>query len=250
MRSTNTPGGPGAAGGGGGRAGGGGWGGLQDQQHQFHIPVAGNTPAHQPPPPLKRRNTARHYAHRVKESLTTQMTKLVCAIFLGLLLIVGVITFILWLSLRPHRPRFYVHQMSINPDLAAQLGLLNVPIAFNVTVRNPNQNIGILYESMQVTCKYNNQLVGSLDRLLENYNQGPKNTTFLGNVIPAAGGDSSVKAQWPAAFRLEFVAGIKFKISGWDSKRHTLHADCPAMLGLDGSLLAEYKDKRCSVYFT
>lgn len=63
--------------------------------------------------PIGRRHSARHYAHWVKESLTTRVSKLICSIFLGLLAIVGLITFILWLSLRPHRPRIFLNDFNV-----------------------------------------------------------------------------------------------------------------------------------------
>lgn len=63
--------------------------------------------------PVMRHHSASYYAHWVKESLTTRMSKLICTIFLGLLAIVGLITFILWLSLRPHRPRIFLNDFSI-----------------------------------------------------------------------------------------------------------------------------------------
>lgn len=63
--------------------------------------------------PVSRHHSASYYAHWVKESLTTRVSKLICAIFLGLLAIVGLITFILWLSLRPHRPHIFLNDFSI-----------------------------------------------------------------------------------------------------------------------------------------
>ncbi|CAM8887583.1 hypothetical protein QQ045_026902 [Rhodiola kirilowii] len=217
--------------------------GGRGREYHIPIPASGNTPGPQPYAPLKRHNTARYYAHRVKESFTTQMTKAICAIFLGLLLIVGIITFILWLSLRPHRPRFYINHLSIPP----QTTLLNVPFTFNATLRNPNMNIGIYYEEMSVSCKYQDQTVGSNNMLVSFLYQEPKNTTFLFDVIH---GESTLQVQWPAAMRVEFTSRIRFKISSWRSKNHTLHANCEVVLGPDGLLMPGYVDKRCPTYFT
>lgn len=222
-----------------------------------HIPVH-HVPGPNPnPKPVKRHHTARYYVHRVQDSLTTRVSKIICAIFLGLLAIVGLITFILWLSLRPHRPRFFIHEFTM-PGLAQNTGFENAQISFNVTARNSNQNIGVYYESMNGSVYYRDQNIGSMP-LLSPFYQDPKNTTEVDGVLTGATltvtshrwsefqidkGDGSV------VFRLELTSVIRFKISTWDSKRHRMHANCEVGVGPDGSLLPLYKDKRCPVYFS
>lgn len=206
---------------------------------------------------LKRHHTARYYAHRVKESLTTRISKLICAIFLGLLFLVGIISFILWLSLRPHRPRFHIHEFSI-PGLAQEGGSQNALIIYNVTARNVNQNIGVYYDSMQLTVYYQeSQSIGGSPLLFPFY-QEPKNTTIIAGQL--GGAAQTVTSQlWQqfmadrqrgeVVFRLEVTSIIRFKISTWDSKRHRMHANCAVRVGPDGLILPIYKDKRCPVYF-
>lgn len=108
-------------------------------------------------------------------------------------------------------------------------------------------NIGIYYESMSVTCKYKDAIVGTDGMLVSYLYQQPKNTTMLFGVIR---GESAMSVQWPAAMRLEFTSMIRFKISSWRSKNHTMHANCEVVLGPDGLLLPEFVGKRCGVYFT
>ncbi|CAK9169908.1 unnamed protein product [Ilex paraguariensis] len=207
--------------------------------------------------PIKRHHTARYYVHRVHESLSTRLSKLVCSIFLTLLLIMGIITFILWLSLRPHRPRIHLREFSI-PALAQQNGFENAQLIFNVTARNANQNIGIYYDAMQITVYYEDRSIGSTS-LLHPFFQEPKNTTVLFGTL--SGATLTVTSErWSALladrsrgtviFRLEVTASIRFKVSTWSSKHHKLHAKCPVGVGPDGLILASYKDKRCPVYFT
>ncbi|OMO76728.1 Late embryogenesis abundant protein, LEA-14 [Corchorus capsularis] len=132
-----------------------------------------------PPPqqPLKRHHTARYYAHRVRESFTTRVTKIICAVFLSLLLVVGIAFFILWLSLRPHRPRFHIEEFTV-PGLAQPEGFENAQITFNVTARNSNQHIGIYYDSMVGSVYYRDQQIGSRP-LLDPFYQEPKTTTVV-----------------------------------------------------------------------
>ncbi|KAL2454538.1 Late [Abeliophyllum distichum] len=221
-------------------------------RYQNDIPVqtaAGNRP-------MKRHHTARYYAHRVKESLTTRVSKLICAIFLALLFLVGIITFILWLSLRPHRPRFHVREFTI-PGLGQANGFANAQIIFNVTSRNSNQNVGFYYDAIHMTVNYKEQSIGGKTLALPFY-QEPKNTTILTGIL----GGYSLKLttnQWQqftadmsrgaVIFSVELSSTIRFKISTWESKRHRIRATCPVGVGADGSLLAIDKDKRCQVYF-
>lgn len=220
----------------------------------------GRLPVQTPPQtrPIKRHHTARYYVHRVHESLTTRISKLICSIFLGLLFFVGLISFILWLSLRPHRPRIHIHELSL-PGLAQGAnGFNSVQITFNATARNSNHNIGIFYDTMQAMVYYEEQSLGATS-LLFPFFQEPKNTTVLYGTLS---GDAvtisnqvwmqlvNARDRGAVIFRFQITTTIRFKISTWNSKRHRMHANCEVGLGADGLILPAYKEKRCPVYFT
>lgn len=218
------------------------------------IPIQNNTYGRR----FERHYTARYYFHRVQESLTTRISKLVCAIFLTLLLIVAIITFILWLSLRPHRPRFHVHDFSI-PGLSQPSGFGNAQVIFNVTTRNPNQNVGFYYDAMLVALYYRDQNIGGAT-LLFPFTQGPKNTTVLYGVLINGATLTVNNQRWmqfqadlgkgAVVFRFDVTSTIRFKISTWYSRRHKMHANCEVKVGPDGSILASYREKRCPEYFS
>ncbi|XP_022777394.1 NDR1/HIN1-like protein 10 [Durio zibethinus] len=222
----------------------------------------GSQPQPQPHPlpqsqqPVKRHHTARYYAHQVRESFTSRVTKILCAIFLSLLLLVGIVFFILWLSLRPHRPRFHMIEFKV-PGLAQPLGFENAEITFNVTARNPNQHIGIYYDSMVGSVFYKDHQIGSTP-LLDPFYQEPKTTTIVYGTFGAATltvnsnrgkefmGD---RQQGTVVFRLDITSVIRFKVSTWDSKHHKMHVNCDVAVGPDGSILPAWKNKKCPVYF-
>ncbi|GAV76396.1 LEA_2 domain-containing protein [Cephalotus follicularis] len=218
------------------------------------LPVQSNDPR---PEPFKRHQTARYYVHRVHESLKTRVSKFICAIFLGLLLTLGIIAFILWLSLRPHRPRFHIQNFSV-PGLGQPNGFENAEIAFNVTIRNANQDIGIYYDSMDGAVYYQDQKIGSKPLLYPFY-QKPKNTTIVYDVLSEA--TLTVNSQsWmqflndrnsgTVVFRLEITSTIRFKLFSRQTKHHTMYANCDVPVGPDGFILAISVDKKCPVYFT
>ncbi|EHA8589471.1 NDR1/HIN1-like protein 26 [Cocos nucifera] len=198
----------------------------------------------------------RFSASRVRNSLTTRFAKCICSVFLSLLLFAGVIVFILWLSLR-HRPRFYLSSFSVPAVAQPPPALLNSPISFNVTDRNPNGNIGIYYDVVYGSVYYKGQLVGS-GPVLNPFYQPHKNTTVVvGDLIgtaPAAGDALAAALSGDAAagrveFRLELKSVIRFRVRTWDTHHHTLHVQCDVVVGSDGNLLAENRGKRCSIYF-
>ncbi|KAF8410686.1 hypothetical protein HHK36_003219 [Tetracentron sinense] len=171
--------------------------------------------------PTKQHHTPRYYAHRVHESLTTRVSKFLCTLFLALLLVVGVICFIVWLSLRPHRPRFHVRDFSM-PALSQETGFENPEISFNVSDRNPNQHIGIYYDSMDGSVYHRDRRIGATPLLFPFY-QEPKNTTW---VFGQLSGDTLAinnnswnnlmfdRAMGMVVFRLELTATIRFKKLG------------------------------------
>ncbi|XAR53756.1 hypothetical protein NMG60_11022430 [Bertholletia excelsa] len=206
---------------------------------------------------LKQQHRARYYVRRARDSLTTRVSKIICAIFLTLLFIFGLVAFILWLSLRPHRPRFHVQDFSV-PGLGQPNGFENAQVNFNVTARNANQNIGIYYDAMQVNLLYEDQSIGGASLLFPFYQQ-PKNTTVLFGLLTGATLTVN-KERWMqfqgdlgkgmVVFRLDLTSTIRFKVVRWQSKHHKMHANCEVRVGPDGSILASYKGKRCPVYFT
>lgn len=146
------------------------------------------------------------------------------------------------------------------PGLAQPSGFENAQITFNVTARNSNQNIGVYYLSMDGSVYYRNQKIGYTPLLFPFY-QGPKNTTVVNGAL--SGAMLTVSSQrWSelqsdraygngsVVFRLELISVIRFKISTWESRRHTMHTTCDVGVGPSGSLLSIYKDKRCPVYFS
>ncbi|RWW00014.1 hypothetical protein GW17_00037043 [Ensete ventricosum] len=195
-------------------------------------------------------------AHRIRESLTSRFAKCLCSILLTLVLVAGIIVFILWLSLRPHRPRFHLVAFAA-PGVASPAGLSGSPISFNVTDRNPNAKIGIFYDAMFGSVYYKDRVVGSGPVMFPFY-QPPKNTTLITGQLSGAaieaGGTLSAQLSADAAagrveLRLELNSTIRFKVKTWDTRHHRLHAECDLVVGSDGSMLPESKNIKCPIYF-
>ncbi|KAH6773791.1 Late embryogenesis abundant hydroxyproline-rich glycoprotein family [Perilla frutescens var. frutescens] len=163
----------------------------------------------------------------------------------------------MWLSLRPHRPRFHVQEFSI-PALAQQGGFENAAVIYNITARNANQIMGVYYDSMHLAVYYQEQIIGGSPVLFPFY-QKPKNTTVIAGQLSGATLRVS-NERWEQfmadlergelLFRIDITSTIRFRISSWHSKHHKMHAHCPVGVGPDAFILPNYPDKRCRLYFT
>ncbi|WOK91877.1 NDR1/HIN1-Like protein 3-like [Canna indica] len=196
-------------------------------------------------------------AHRVRETLTTRFAKCLCSILLSLILVVGIILFILWISLRPHRPRFHLAAFAI-PGIAHPAGLAGSAISFRVTDRNPNQDIGIYYGVISGSVFYKNRLIASGSQVMSPFYQPPKNTTVIAGKVAGARikAGSALATQLPGIaaggrveLRFELRSTIRFKVKVWDTHQHNLHVECLVAVGSDGNILPESKDIKCSIYF-
>ncbi|KAK1260922.1 hypothetical protein QJS04_geneDACA019115 [Acorus gramineus] len=212
-----------------------------------------------PPPPTPHHHLfhhrphrrTRYYTHRLHDSLTSRFCKCFCSIFLSLLLLLGIILFVLFLSLRPHRPRFHLLSFSI-PSLSLQQQPQPLSISFSVSDRNPNRHIGVYYDAMRASIFYRDRLVGKPAMLRYPFYQPPKNTTVI-NGTAESGPEGVVVNEyvWPVVgFRLELTSTIRFRLSTWDTHHHSMHVGCDVMVGSDGVVLPASKEKRCSIYFS
>jgi hypothetical protein len=73
------------------------------------------------------------------QSPVARCVNFLCAVLLTVILIAGVILFVLWLSLRPHRPKFYLADFSIPNANGQSAGLANLPVHFTVNEHNPTR---------------------------------------------------------------------------------------------------------------
>ncbi|KAB2026839.1 hypothetical protein ERO13_D06G212800v2 [Gossypium hirsutum] len=183
-------------------------------------------------------------------------TKLLTIFLSILLLLLGTILLILWLSLRPHRPTFHIIDFTV-PGFAQPSGLNDSRITFNVTARNTNKHNGIYYDSVAGLVFYRDQQIGWTP-LMEPFLQGPKTTTmlygkFCGVKLTVTGKRwpefINARKQGKVVFRLQITSVIKYKIRTWDAKHHKMHVNCDVGVGPKGSILPAWKNKKCHAHF-
>uniref|UniRef100_A0A0D9XTN3 Late embryogenesis abundant protein LEA-2 subgroup domain-containing protein n=1 Tax=Leersia perrieri TaxID=77586 RepID=A0A0D9XTN3_9ORYZ len=168
------------------------------------------------PPPASGGGKWRVAGH-TRESCATAAVNAVCTLLLVALLVAGVLLFVAWLGLRPHRPRFTVESFAvvISGDAAAASEFAD-QVVFNVSVVNPNRHVGIRYGPTRAGVYYVDDLV-------------------------AGGGRAAISGGWyQPKGTTAFVAGeIGVRI----------HVDCHVAVGADGELLPEFVGAACDRYF-
>ena len=191
-----------------------------------------------------------------RQSPAVRLVNFLCAVLLTLVLIAGIILFVLWLSLRPHRPRFHLADFSI-PSANRQSGLANLPVRFAVGEHNPNQKIGIYYDEIVASVYYGDQLVAK-GPVMQPFYQAPKgDTPLLGQLTatgptptdPAWGRFSGELAAGNVAMRLLLTSTVQFKVKMWDTKHHRMKVECDFRMNGDGTLQQQDKNSQCVLYF-
>ncbi|KAM0912856.1 hypothetical protein ACQ4PT_012545 [Festuca glaucescens] len=191
-----------------------------------------------------------------RQSPAIRCLNFLCAVLLTLVLVAGVILFVLWLSLRPHRPKFSLADFSI-PNLNRQSGAANLPLKFTVNEHNPNQKIGIHFDKVDGSVYYGNELIASGPAVNPFYQQPKSDTPVQGEL--SASGPTPTDPAWPrfaaevgagsVGLRLVLTSTVQFQVKLWDTREHHMKVDCEFRVGGDGSLLQEYKNTPCKLYF-
>ncbi|CAM0149098.1 unnamed protein product [Urochloa decumbens] len=199
-------------------------------------------------------------ARRTRDSCAAALANTLCSLLLGLLLVAAVVLFVLWLGLRPHRPRFNIASFSVagglDPD-SSPAGASS--LAFNVTDRNPNRHIGIYYGAMHASVHFYDALVASGPALATGWYQPNKTTTSITGLLDVLG-PATTDASWPSfsaavrtarvPLRLQLSTAIRFRVNNaFHSGRQRMHVSCDLLVGADGNLLPESIGGACDRYF-
>lgn len=174
-------------------------------------------------------------------------------IFIGVMILLGILALVLWLVLRPNEIKVYVTTASLTQfNLTTPGNNLQYNLSTVVTIRNPNKRVGLYYDYLEATADYEGE---RFDRTtLPSFYQGHKNTTTL---YPAFSGRSVIDLSSSDVrdFELQRQAGtfdvklrlwgrIRFKIgSSFKTSRTTLKIKCSLAIpyGANGRTFSETK---------
>lgn len=151
---------------------------------------------------------------------------------------------VVWLVLRPTKPKFYLQDATVTFFNASDEvpNLISVSIQVVIATRNPNGRVGVYYDRLDVHAAYMSQQITPPTSLPPTY-QGHKDlllwSPFLCGVnVPIAPYLAASLAQDKSdgllVLRVKILGRVRWKVGSWTSNRYRLAIDCPALLSFSG----------------
>lgn len=159
-----------------------------------------------------------------------------------LLVIVLLVVLIVYLALHPHKPRFEVQDATVR-QLNLTDGFLTSSLQFSIISHNPNDKIGVFYDSLSAYAFYMYQQITPECSLTPFY-QGHEDTDVLS---PILNGNSVSLAPFVAehlnyekqngvlSLTLKMYGRIRWKVGTWTSSHYHLNVNCYAVMGMTNS---------------
>jgi len=156
-----------------------------------------------------------------------------------LLILLAVVILVIFLVLHPHKPRFYLQSATVR-QLNLSDGFLTSNLQFTVVSHNPNDRVGVLYDSLRTYASYLGQQITPQYPLPPFY-QDDQDLNVLtpllcGNSIPLAPVVCQQlnydRQNGLLSLSLRIEGTIRWKVGTWTSGHYHLNANCWAILGL------------------
>lgn len=183
--------------------------------------------------------TVKECGHYEEDEESSQLRyKRILLALLSILLLIAFIIFLVWIILQPKKPRFVLQDATLYAFNLSVPNLLTSNLQVTLSSRNPNDKIGIYYDSLDIYASYRNQQV-TLATLLPTTYQGHKDVTvwspyLYGNGVPVAPYLAPALAQDLNAgillLDIRVDGRVKWKVGTWFSGGYRLHVNCPAYI--------------------
>jgi hypothetical protein len=158
----------------------------------------------------------------------------------GLIILVLLAVFLVWLILRPTKPRFILQDATIYVFNVSETQPFTLTTNMQITVSSKNrmERVGIYYQKLDIYATYRSQQVTPPTSLPTNY-QGHREiavwSPFLcGESVPVAPGlmlalhqDQNVGA---VLLNIKIDGNVKWKVGTWFSGKYHLNVNCPAYI--------------------
>ncbi|WOL04292.1 hypothetical protein Cni_G13013 [Canna indica] len=167
--------------------------------------------------------------------------------------------FLLWLTLHPSKPEFYLKDTAVYQlALAPAPRLLNSTIQTTIVSRNPNSRVGIYYDRLRTYAAYKGQQI-TADAVLPPFYQGHQDVNVLstalsGTAMPVApsfgyevGRDQTAGKMY---LDLRLDGQLRWKVGSWVSGSYRVDVDCVAVIvlrpGADSGPMSLVQGAQCS----
>ncbi|PIN25199.1 hypothetical protein CDL12_02056 [Handroanthus impetiginosus] len=156
------------------------------------------------------------------------------AFVIGLVVIFGTITFIVWLVLRPQLPEFRVDSLSVSNFTLGNDSLVSFTSVVHLTARNPNKKMTLKYDHIDAAIFYRSTSLA--ETTVSPFSQDTKNETSFTANFAAAGSfvDKSVAdgingeraKNGNVDFNLRMLSRVRFEAKAWRTRRRFLKVFC------------------------
>ncbi|KAH7429469.1 hypothetical protein KP509_09G050300 [Ceratopteris richardii] len=191
-----------------------------------------------------------------------------CITSAGMAIVLGIVSVVAYLLLKPKAPSFLVSDASITAfslssqpiipaDAIPEVPIyLNADVTFHVTAENPNKKIGIYYEKVDVMLFYQDEKIG--EGSIPPFFQGHENITFL--LLHMVGKDVALtptignalqttlnNATSTISLSARTMAAVSIKIGSWKSGSWKFAINCKVKLDNPTALDPRLMSKSCAL---
>ncbi|KAH6837175.1 hypothetical protein C2S53_019155 [Perilla frutescens var. hirtella] len=156
------------------------------------------------------------------------------AFVIGLVVIFGTVTFIVWLVLRPQLPEFRVDSFAMSNFTLGNDSLIYFTSEVKLTARNPNKKMTLAYDHIETAIYYKSYSLS--DTTVAPFYQETKTETSLAAKFAAPGSfvDKAVVDGVNGErgnggnvnFNLRMVSRVRFEAKAWRTRRRYLKVFC------------------------
>ncbi|KAI7991595.1 NDR1/HIN1-like protein 1 [Camellia lanceoleosa] len=167
--------------------------------------------------------------------------KLLRRIFAGILItlfIILIIVLIIWAILQPKKPQFILQDATVYSFNITAPNFLTSAIQITISSRNPNDQIGVYYDKLDVYATYQNQQITYYTSIPPTY-QGHMSVNVWspfvsGTTVPVAPYNGVALSQDEADGTVNLLfkidGRVRFKVGTFISAQYPLFVKCPAVI--------------------
>eukprot|EP00262_Sarcandra_glabra_P012713 TRINITY_DN3333_c0_g1_i1.p1 TRINITY_DN3333_c0_g1~~TRINITY_DN3333_c0_g1_i1.p1 ORF type:complete len:248 (+),score=-9.61 TRINITY_DN3333_c0_g1_i1:137-880(+) len=184
------------------------------------------------PPPAPYYQTPHYPPYYAQPSPYSNFLRRLIFAAIVVFLLIGTVTFILWLVLRPHVPEFSIKSASVS---SFNLSSSELAANWNIEISavNPNKKLGISYDNVDASVLYGSDALART--MLPPFYQGKMNATTVTArlaVVSSYVQDEqarrlvSERNTGSVGFNVRLRSWVRFRSGAWRTRRHPMTVYC------------------------
>ncbi|CAA0825252.1 Late embryogenesis abundant (LEA) hydroxyproline-rich glycoprotein family [Striga hermonthica] len=156
------------------------------------------------------------------------------AFTIGLIVVLGAVTLIIWLVLRPQVPQFRVDSVTLSNLTVSDNSLVSFTSQVRLTARNPNRRLTLAYDRLDAAVYYRSWSLA--DTVLPPFSLGTKSETQLtanfssvGNFVERVAADGMNRergSRGSIGLNLRVLSRVRFRTNAWRTRVRLLQVFC------------------------